>query len=108
MLIQPYIENAVWHGLRYKKQKGFLKLTCNKIEGNIVFSIEDNGIGRLKSQAIKTKNQQSEESTGLKNIAQRLEILNDLNNTNIKVEINDANPLQEDCGTLVSINIPVK
>ncbi len=108
MLIQPYIENAVWHGLRYKKQKGFLKLTCNRIGENIVFSIEDNGIGRLRSQAIKTKNQQSEESTGLKNIAQRLDIINDLNNTNIKVEINDANPLQEDCGTLVCINIPVK
>jgi len=108
MLIQPYIENAVWHGLRYKKQKGHLKLKCNRIKNQIVFSIEDNGIGRLKSQAIKTKNQKTEESTGLKNIAQRIDIINDLNNTNIKVEINDADSSQEDCGTNVLINIPIK
>ena len=57
MLIQPYIENAIWHGLRYKEDKGLLKIQY-KLEGeNILVRIEDNGIGRKKSREIKTKNQ---------------------------------------------------
>ena len=47
MLLQPYVENAVWHGLRYKKEKGFLKVQLIKIdEETIQIEISDNGIGR--------------------------------------------------------------
>ena len=55
MLLQPYIENAVWHGLRYKKEKGFLKVAfLQKNEESICIAISDNGIGRKKSKELKT------------------------------------------------------
>ncbi|MFZ9954864.1 MAG: histidine kinase [Flavobacteriales bacterium] len=55
MLIQPYLENAVWHGLRYKEEKGFLKVNISANNNAVVVLIEDNGIGRTKSQELKTK-----------------------------------------------------
>lgn len=107
MFIQPYIENSVWHGLRYKKNKGFLKVNCFKEANTIHFIIEDNGIGRKNSQQFKTQNQKTEQSTGLKNITERLAIINNLNNTNIQVEINDLDSSKDDCGTQVRIKIPI-
>ncbi|WAC03686.1 histidine kinase [Lacinutrix neustonica] len=54
MLLQPYIENAVWHGLRYKKEKGFLDIAIVKTgEDEIAITISDNGIGREKVSSLK-------------------------------------------------------
>lgn len=47
MLLQPYIENAIWHGLRYKEEKGFLKIKVRQVTNDLLeICIEDNGIGR--------------------------------------------------------------
>ena len=47
MLIQPYVENAIWHGLRYKEEKGFLKIEVSQFnEKSMVITITDDGIGR--------------------------------------------------------------
>jgi len=104
MLIQPYIENAIWHGLRYKEEKGSLDVSIKKQDSTIAITISDNGIGRTKSQEIKTKNQKEHQSTGMKNIDSRLAILNEVYNTKIKVEISDQNP--DGTGTFVLILIP--
>ncbi len=106
MLLQPYIENAVWHGLRYKEKKGYLKIAIEQAEGsdNLVITIEDNGIGRTKSQEIKTKNQKTQKSTGIKNINSRLKILNDVYGTKLKVSITDLNP-EDRSGTNVLVEI---
>lgn len=104
MLIQPYIENAVWHGLRYKQDKGTLKLEFVRNNGNMQVSITDNGIGRAKSAQLKTENQKKHNSTGLKNIQERLQILNTVYKTNYTVHIED---LANDGGTRVIISIPV-
>jgi tetratricopeptide (TPR) repeat protein len=50
MLIQPFLENAVWHGLRYRTEKGFLKLSFEKSESHLKILIEDNGIGIEESK----------------------------------------------------------
>ena len=101
MLIQPYIENAVWHGLRYKKEKGFLKVTINQDGKTIIVTVEDNGIGRKKSQEIKTENQKILKSTGIKNIDSRLKIISDIYKTKLDVHIEDATPT----GTIVTVKI---
>lgn len=107
MLIQPYIENAIWHGLRYKEEKGFLRVEM-LMEGDMLkVEIEDDGIGREKSLALKTKNQKAQKSTGLKNTAERLEIINTLYQKQITVDISDVENEGECCGTLVAIRIPV-
>jgi len=77
MLLQPYIENAIWHGLRYKEEKGFLNIDLTAIDKNsISIKIEDNGIGRKKSQALKTQHQKKQRSKGMGNIKKRISVLN--------------------------------
>ncbi len=91
MLLQPYIENAIWHGLRYKKEKGNLEISINKKDSQTVsISIIDNGIGRKKSQEIKTKNQLKQKSKGMSTIKNRIAILNDMYKERISVNVSDA------------------
>lgn len=104
MLIQPYIENAVWHGLRYLENKGKLSVEVTKKSDVLTWTIMDNGIGRKASAEIKTKNQQLGKSTGMKNIEQRLDILNKMHATQMKTSIID----REEGGTKVILEIPIK
>ncbi|MBL7861028.1 MAG: histidine kinase [Cyclobacteriaceae bacterium] len=105
MLIQPYIENAVWHGLRYKEEKGKLDIRLRKRNGYLQILIEDDGIGRTRSTQLKTPNQKRHNSTGLKNIQERLSILNTVYKTNYQVTTEDSTP---DSGTRVTISIPIQ
>jgi tetratricopeptide (TPR) repeat protein len=104
MLIQPYIENAVWHGLRYKETKGKLSLHFLKEGGHVLVKIQDDGIGRKRSAEIKTQNQRKHNSTGIKNIQERLAIINRVYKTNYQVTIEDA---PTGTGTHVSIFLPL-
>lgn len=91
MVLQPYIENAIWHGLRYKKEKGNLNISMiNQSTKTIKILIEDNGIGRQKSIEMKTKNQLKQKSKGMSNIKKRIAILNDMYQDKISVTISDA------------------
>ncbi len=61
MLLQPYVENAVWHGLRYKKEMGNLTINFEQIDSeSIRISIIDDGIGRRKSKELKTDHQKNQ------------------------------------------------
>ncbi|RAW02957.1 tetratricopeptide repeat-containing sensor histidine kinase [Pseudochryseolinea flava] len=104
MLIQPYIENAVWHGLRYKDTIGHLHLKIREANNYLLVEIQDNGIGRVKSAALKTANQKKHNSTGIKNIEERLKILNTVYKANYRVTIED---LAEGTGTHVRIFLPI-
>ena len=104
MLIQPYIENDIWHGLRYKEEKGLLKVEYKLDRNTIKVRVEDNGIGRVKSSQIKTKNQRKTQSTGMYNIESRLKIINSMFNTKISLQVNDLN---SEHGTLVEVEIPI-
>jgi tetratricopeptide (TPR) repeat protein/anti-sigma regulatory factor (Ser/Thr protein kinase) len=105
MLIQPYIENAVWHGLRYKESIGKLLLSIHRQNGNLVVDISDDGIGRKRSAELKTANQKKHNSTGLKNINERLRIINKVYKSDYKVEVDD---LENGAGTHVRIYLPLK
>lgn len=90
MLLQPYIENAIWHGLRYKEEKGFLEVNISSIsENSIEICISDDGIGRKKSAELKTRHQKKQRSKGMGNIKQRVAILNDMHKNKVAVTIND-------------------
>jgi tetratricopeptide (TPR) repeat protein len=104
MLIQPYIENAIWHGLRYKEQKGVLEISILADNKQIKVIVKDDGIGRSKSQEIKTKNQKKSNSTALKNIKQRVELFNSLHHIQVQVSIKDLN--SDTSGTVVTLIIP--
>ncbi len=105
MLLQPYIENAVWHGLRYKKTKGYLEISITQSKTDeIVITITDDGIGRKKSKALKTKNQQKQNSKGMGNIKKRVSILNDMYKDKVDVFIDDYKD-EEDAGTKVIVSL---
>lgn len=104
MIIQPYIENAIWHGLRYKEDKGTLMVSVTAQDKDLKIVVQDNGIGRNKSQEIKTKNQRKSSSTALKNIKQRVELFNSLHRIQVQVNITDLQ--QDGSGTVVTLIIP--
>ncbi|TLP82246.1 histidine kinase [Maribacter sp. ACAM166] len=90
MLLQPYIENAIWHGLRYRDSKGVLSVSVsNNSNSSIAICITDNGIGRKKSVSIKTQNQKKQKSKGLGIIQKRVAILNDMYSDKVDIKISD-------------------
>lgn len=90
MLLQPYIENAIWHGLRYKKGKGYLNIQIKQKDAtSLEIIITDNGIGRNKSAELKTQNQKKQKSKGMGNIKKRIAILNDMYKDKVDVHITD-------------------
>ncbi len=89
MLIQPFLENAIWHGLRYRTEKGFLKLSFEKQDHHLKISIEDNGIGIEESKKQKTLHQKTREGRGMKNTLERIALLNDLYHRDIQCVITD-------------------
>ena len=89
MIIQPHLENSVWHGLRYKETKGLLKLIFTVNGGRHTAIIDDNGIGLKESMNLKTKNQKLHESRGIKNVQERVRLLNEIYNTDIRFEVTD-------------------
>lgn len=102
MLIQPYVENAVWHGLRYKENKGFLKIEfIQKNTDTVQITITDDGIGRKKSKEIKTQNQKKQESKGMSNVKKRIDILNEMYQDKVHVDISDLN--KDGSGTKVEV-----
>ncbi|MEM7381509.1 MAG: ATP-binding protein, partial [Bacteroidota bacterium] len=92
MLLQPYLENAIWHGLRYKEEKGLLSVELHKKDRDYLeITITDNGIGRKRSAALKTQNQKKQKSKGMGNIKKRIAILNEMYKDKVDVVIRDLN-----------------
>ncbi len=108
MLIQPFIENAIIHGIAGKTGKGKIKVEL-KPEGKLMQCIiEDNGIGRKKAMEIKRKSgSKKHRSLGMKVTQERLDILNEKTEEDVSVKIIDlkdesGNPR----GTKVELRIP--
>ena len=105
MIVQPHLENAIWHGLRYLDAKGLLKLQVQLTNGKVLIRIDDNGIGLTKSEELKTSNQKVHESRGMSNTKERIGLLNELYKKNITFQIFEkAFP---ETGTVVEIVFPL-
>ena len=108
MLVQPFVENAVWHGLRYKQEKGLLEIVFSSInDDRIEIQVIDNGIGRSKSAALKTNHQVKYKSTGVNNTHQRVALINELYQKEYHLSVSDKDTDLEDVGTVVTLSIPV-
>ncbi len=108
MIIQPYIENAIWHGLMHKKEGGMLSIDISQDQSTIICTIEDNGIGRSASAKMsKKKSPYKKKSLGTKITADRIKLTEDIYNikTNITtIDLYDENDMA--VGTRVNISIP--
>ncbi|RQO31570.1 regulator of cell autolysis [Taibaiella sp. KBW10] len=107
MILQPFLENAIWHGLRYKESKGLLSLSIVKKDAELELSITDDGIGIEHSLALKTKNQKAYKSLGMQNTQERISLLNSLYKTHIQYHIKDRG-IEGASGTTVTLNIPIQ
>ena len=105
MIIQPHLENAIWHGLRYLENKGLLLLKFQIQNKKLTVIIEDNGIGLAKSQELKTINQKVHISRGMNNTNERIALLNDLYKKEITFQISEK--ILPETGTIVKISFPL-
>jgi sensor histidine kinase YesM len=108
MLLQPYVENAVKHGLLHKQGEKRVTISFKKEAEHLIVSIEDNGIGRQKSaelNAIKNKNHISFATEAIQN---RVNLLNQYNQKNISIQYIDKTNLgNQSTGTIVVFEIPI-
>jgi ligand-binding sensor domain-containing protein len=106
-LVQPFIENAIWHGVRgLDKRKGNVEVSFTMDNGKLTCTIEDDGIGRKNAEAAKSRIDQKV-SRGIFIVTERLKIINKLQKSNYQVNISDLYPEKSETGTKVVIDIPV-
>jgi LytS/YehU family sensor histidine kinase len=89
LMIQPLVENAIWHGLMQAEGEKKIKICFAQYENQITCTIEDNGIGIRQSENLKVKNGSPHHSMGLENLQKRIKIMNDKYDTHCSLEITD-------------------
>ncbi|MBN2174374.1 MAG: tetratricopeptide repeat protein [Bacteroidales bacterium] len=107
MLAQPFIENAIEHGLRYKDTKGNIKINYMKSNGILRLIVEDDGIGREKAAANSRNKKHASMATSI--TIERLEVLSKRFKQKLKLELTDLkNEEGMPCGTQVKFSMPYK
>jgi sensor histidine kinase YesM len=105
MLLQPFVENAVVHGVRaLQNNTGFIKITANAKDNFIEINIEDNGVGRSKAAEIKEQNTSTHRSMSMDLTLQRLKALHQNAGIENYLQFTDFDNYKT--GTLVTIKIP--
>ncbi len=107
LLLQPFVENAVWHGLMHKKENGQVTISF-KVEQNILHcTIVDNGVGRSAAASAKSKSSQSHKSMGIQITRDRLALINgNLEDEKVAFKIEDMFDANgRPSGTKVSLKI---
>jgi len=109
LIIQPYVENAIWHGLLHKEAGGRLTIGIKMTSENMLqCTIEDNGIGRKRANELKSKSATNNKSLGMKLTEERIIMLNQYTSLNASISILDLeNDSREATGTKVILTIPV-
>lgn len=108
LILQPYVENAIWHGIKPKKEPSLLKIIAEKENKMLKCTIEDDGVGRKKAQELKEKSVLvKHQSQGMKITEERLQKIGKVKGS--KVEIIDLYDEQGGaCGTRVVIRMPLR
>jgi PAS domain S-box-containing protein len=103
LLIQPYVENAILHGLYNKEEKGTLSIRIKEQDQTLIFEIEDDGIGREAAIKLRNQNFKSHNSMGIRLTEERLKLINA--NHKAAFEIEDLMDKNGPCGTRVRIQV---
>ena len=109
LLIQPYVENAIWHGLMHQPQGGTVIVSVAQPHDDyITITIADDGVGRARAAALKSKSANDRRSFGMKLTSDRIALINQLYQTQTAVTIHDlVSPTGDAQGTEVVLVIPV-
>jgi ligand-binding sensor domain-containing protein len=109
MLVQPYVENAIWHGLQHRKGRGHVKVEFRKLGDSMVVTVEDDGIGRDEAARIKAQRTTVHSSKGMQVNADRLSLLKELELEGSSVVIDDLVDREgKALGTRVTITLPLE
>ncbi len=107
MVLQPFVENAIWHGLMHKEDTGMITIAVREEEDRLLCSIEDNGIGREKAQGLQEKSVSKQKSLGMKITEERLRLLSKERLEQL-IRITDLkDSLNQVLGTRVDIMVPI-
>ncbi|MDN5214888.1 histidine kinase [Fulvivirgaceae bacterium BMA12] len=108
MVLQPFVENAIWHGLRHKKEpeEGIIAISIDHDKGQLLCEIQDNGVGREKALELQQRSVWKSKSLGLKITEERLRLLSqELQKQLIRItDLKDA--VGQSLGTRVEVSIP--
>lgn len=107
LLIQPFVENAIIHGFAYSDKKDLqLKISALLRGEYIIYTIEDNGVGRRKAESFNALNKPNHTSLGLQITQQRISIFNERHHAESSVNIEDLyDGKQQPAGTRVTVRI---
>ncbi|NOS94335.1 MAG: histidine kinase [Cyclobacteriaceae bacterium] len=105
MIIQPFVENAIWQGLLHKEVEGKIEIQVNRMTGGLKYVITDNGIGRKKSSELKSKAADEDKASGMKVNSDRLALLNRESNITSVETIDLETASGEPIGTQVIIKM---
>ncbi|MCD6332712.1 MAG: histidine kinase [Bacteroidales bacterium] len=107
MLIQPFVENAIWHGIAQLKEGGKVTIDFKSNHNRYYCRIRDNGIGRAR--AGQKKNPSPDHTpTGINNVQERIDLMNRISNNQIEWRIEDLyNPDGSPAGTLIELILPL-
>jgi ligand-binding sensor domain-containing protein len=106
MLIQPFVENAINHGLLYKKEKGLLQVYFSKQNNVITCIVEDNGVGRAAAAAKQASSIKSHKSRATEILQERIALMKSVEGMEVTVNIEDKNlNNSQNFGTKVWIEI---
>lgn len=89
LTIQPYAENAIWHGLMHKGSKGYLEIKLWEKDDLLYCRIKDDGIGRKKASELKTKFKSPYKSVGMRITSDRIALLQQQKSIHAAIQIND-------------------
>ncbi|MDX1477542.1 MAG: histidine kinase [Saprospiraceae bacterium] len=105
LVMQPYVENAIWHGLKHKTDgPGKIEIAITRNTDMVSIRIEDNGIGREQAQRLRTRSRSKQESLGMQITSDRLGLLQALYGHEARVQVTD---LVDPPGTVVRIDLPI-
>ncbi len=108
MLIQPYLENAIWHGLMQKSEGGELVLRIGREGARLCIEVEDDGIGRAKAAEIKSRSALKKRSMGMSITQQRLAMIEKQQGIRCDLQVEDlVLPDGEPGGTRITLMIPL-
>jgi LytS/YehU family sensor histidine kinase len=107
MILQPYVENYIRHGLRHKDGLGLIQVRFQQTEKELVCIVQDNGIGRKKAGEFKSQIRIEYQSRGMKLTEERINLLNRNQDEKIRIEVIDLMDNHgEPAGTKVIIHFP--
>lgn len=104
MIIQPFVENAIKHGLLHLSGEKKLKIQFQDISNRIICTVEDNGVGRKKSTEINKRQGKSYQSFSTDATDQRIKLMNEFHQKEYSVQIFDLEETSESTGTKVVIS----